>query len=265
MPHLPILPECYTVFVSGPVSSGKTWLMRQWALQKERVLVQDVTFDFSSNEYTHIWSNPEALCDRIIENPYYYRIAYHVNAETIQDDFRWLFNAAWTSRPVLSRWLFIDEVKHVCQNQFVHPCMKIILQYSRHILLGVVAASQRIAEVDKSLTDAARMTVLFHTDEATSLDAIYNRWGKEVSDAVSNLRPCIYDDVNKIVHQEPECVVVLKGRGFKVIALGSKIQSAEESQQWEQVLTHQDEDGAEPHSEPSNQEVSSEESGGSRE
>lgn len=238
--------------------------MRQWALQKERVLIHDVSMDFASDEYTHI-SDPVTLCDRIIENPYYYRIAYHVKPDAVETEFSWEYRAIWTNpegKPMLPRWFFIDEVSQVCRNNAKHKDMGTILQLSRHDLLGVVAASQRIADVDKSLTDASRMTILFHTEEATSLDAIYQRWGKEVCDSVSNLRPCIYDDVNKIVHQEPECVVVLKGRGFRVIPLGSKIQTQQESEQWEQVLTHQDEAGQEAPSEPSNPEDFSEQSGG---
>ena len=234
--------------------------MRQWALQKERVLIHDVSMDFSSDEYTHI-NDPVALCDRLIENPYYYRIAYHVNPDSVEQEFSWEYRAIWTQEQ--PRWFFIDEVSQVCRNNAMHRDMRTILQLSRHDLLGVVAASQRIADVDKSLTDASRMTILFRTDEATSLDAIYQRWGKEVCDSVSNLRPCIYDDVNKIVHQEPECVVVLKGRGFKVIPLGSKIQSEQESQQWEQVLTHQDaQDGQEAPEQPSIPEHFSEENTG---
>lgn len=244
--EIPRLPECYTVFVAGPVSSGKTHLLRQWANMKERVLIHDVAADYLSNDFEHIWSNRSnqaasvrILADRLKQNPHYFRISYHVNnfnSETIQEDFFYQYACIWMlSKP---RWFFIEECHEVC-GLAVAPGMENILRYSRHNLLGVVAASQRIADVSPLLRSSARMVVLFHTKEFRDLIAIRERWGSEVENAVKNLRPCIFNDDTKVCEQEPECVVYLKGYGFRVVSLGNKVKTnteTESAEQWQGIL-----------------------------
>src|SRR6266487_2671113 len=134
--EIPELPGCYIIGVFGPVSSGKSWLMKQWANRLERVLVQDVTLDFDGPEYEHFYSDPVALAERLKENPYYFRLAYHVNPEDVPSDFQWNFNCIWTLEKV--RWFIIDECSEVCRNNAVHPSMRTLLRYCRHNLLGVV-------------------------------------------------------------------------------------------------------------------------------
>ena len=245
MTELPRLPECITVFVAGPVSSGKTHLLRQWANMKERVLIHDVAADYLSNDFEHIWSGNKQqrgvriLAERLKSNPHYFRIAYHVNSETIHEDFFYQYACIWQLQK--PRWLFIEECHEVC-GMGMAPGMENILRYSRHNLLGVVAASQRIADVSPLLRSSARMVVLFHTKEFRDLIAIRERWGSEVEQAVKSLRPCIYNDETKVLEQSPECVVYLKGYGFRVIALGTKVKTTtetESAEQWQEILQDQ--------------------------
>jgi hypothetical protein len=243
--RIPILPECYTVFVTGPVSSGKSYLMKQWATRCERVLVQDIMLAFDGPEYEHIWSNPAQLCERLEQNPYYYRISHHVNSSDIANDFVWNYRAIWMLEQ--PRWFFIDECQEVCRVNAIHPDMKSLLLYSRHSNLGLVCSSQRIAAVDRLLTSSARMCVFFYTDEVRDLEAIRERYGNEVYEAVRGLRPCIFDDVTKVCQQEPECCVYIKGHGFRVIALGDKVAQTNENSiegeqiEWEEISSPQPE------------------------
>jgi hypothetical protein len=250
--EIPELPGAYIVFVNGPISSGKSWLMQQWALKLERVLIQDVTLDFDSAEYEHIYSDAAMLAERLKENPYYFRIAYHVNPENVPDDFLWNFRAIWTCTE-LPRWFFIDECSEIMSFNNLHPAARTLLRYCRHNQLGIVCATQRIADVDKLVTSGARMVVLFYTDEVRDLDAIYQRYGREVVQHVERLRPCIYDDVKKVVEQEPQALLYVKGRGFRVIDLGSKIKQVNmEDSQWqgvtEEAQTTHDPSSSEHHS-----------------
>lgn len=243
--EIPRLPECIIVFVAGPVSSGKTHLMRQWINQKERVLIHDIAADYLSNEYEHIWSGNKQnkavrlLAERLKSNPHYFRIAYHVGGETVHEDFFYQYACIWQlSTP---RWFFIEEC-HEVAGMGMAPGMENILRYARHNLLGIVAASQRIADVSPLLRSSARMVVLFHTKEYRDLIAIRERWGADVENAVKNLRPCIYNDETKVVEQEPECVVYLKGYGFRIVPLGSKVKTTtetESAEQWQEILQDQ--------------------------
>lgn len=234
--NIPRLPEYYEVFVCGPVLSGKSWITEQWALQKERVIVADLTASFIGDKYEHFWSDREGISRRLAKNPHYYRISYHVNPDDKEKEFEFLYLCNWTlTKP---RWFFVDE----CQEYFgesLAPGAENILRYCRHNKLGLVAASQRVAGIDKLLTGGARIVVLFYTPEFRDLEAIQNNWGREVRQCVEKLRPCIYNETTKVLEQAPECLLYLKGVGYKVIPLGDKIASGNskgESQQWEEVL-----------------------------
>lgn len=223
--RVPELVDCTLVVVIGPVSSGKSWLIQQWLQKMERSITIDTTAEcVSSGDFTHIWGSPQQLGERLEINPYYYRIAYHPSDDVMQD-FNWCVVLSWLSeRP---RWLIIDEVHEVATVTSLPRRAEMLFRYARHVQLGVVASSQRLADVHKLMTDSARMVVLFHTTEPTELEAIRKRYGSEIELQIRNLRPCIYDDATKVCLQEPECLVWIRGRGVEVYALGDKIRSAE--------------------------------------
>jgi hypothetical protein len=218
---IPRIPDCTTVFVAGPVASGKTWLIGKLVDRMERALIFDAGADYLDANYTHIWSNPKNLAETLQKNPYYYRIAYHLNPEFREDEFSWCYRSIWTlDKP---RWFVIEEAHEICPINGVLRDAETVLRYSRHVLLGVIASSQRIADVDKLLTGGARVIILFHTSEARDIEATRLRWGKEVAEALINLRPCIYNDATKEVEQHPECIIIIKGQGFRVVSLGTKV------------------------------------------
>lgn len=229
-----VLPDCVTVFISGPVASGKSHLIKQLVDRMERSLVLDMMAEYGGEGYEEIWANPQALAERLEKNPHYFRIAYH--PKNIPVDFHWCYVAIW--QLTLPRWFIIEEVHEVCGSNSILDDMKDILRYSRHNMLGIVASSQRIAEVNKLLTSVARMIILFHTTEFRDIQAIDDRFGRDVAEAVQNLRPCIYDDSSKTLEQAPECVIYIRGMGWKVVSLGDKIQT-QEIDRWHEVLEEQ--------------------------
>jgi hypothetical protein len=225
--RFPNIPECITVYITGPVSSGKTFLIKRLVERTPRSLILDAGADYLDSSYTHVWSNPKELAERIASNPHYYRIAYHPDANFFDEEFHWNFASIWSvSNP---RWFIIEEAHQVCSINNVHPDLNTILRYSRHNFLGVIGSSQRLADVDKLFTSSARMVIMFHTAEFRDIEAARLRFGPDVADAIENLRPCIYNDATKVCEQEPECVVYMKGFGFRVIPLGSKIKTDKES------------------------------------
>lgn len=234
MAEIPLLHGCQIVYVCGPVSSGKSFLIRQWLEMCERGLMYDSAGEFDDAErYTQIWGSPKELLHRLEENPYYYRIAYH--PRNFGEDFYWA--ATGMSLQNMPRWFFVEEVHEVASFNSVHEQMTNLLKYSRKMQLGLVCSSQRIADITKELTSAARMVVLFYTDESRDLEAIRERYGDDVYNDVRNLRPCIFDDETKVCHQEPQCVVRVKGYGHRVFNLGDKVAATQtnngEEKSWE--------------------------------
>lgn len=236
---IPTLPECITIFIAGPVASGKSFLIKRFVEKMPRSLILDAGADYLDPSYEHIWYNPQALAQRLEENPFYYRIAYHPDSDHFQEEFHWCFAGIWSvNQP---RYFVIEESHEVCANNAMHPDIKTILRYSRHNFLGVIASSQRIADVDKLLTGMARMVILFRTDEFRDIEATRQRWGPEAAQALTKLRPCIYNDATKECEQEPECLVYVRGRGFKVVSLGNKVKPVTgENELWQDTAEPQE-------------------------
>lgn len=244
--EIPELHECNLVLVFAPVSSGKTHLLRLWTNSLERSLTIDTTAECMDDSYTHIWGSPKSLYAHLMDNPFYYRIAYHPNARNFETDFNYCVEGIWLSGTInqesqkitpLPRWLIVDEVHEVCSNHSILEKMELIIRYARHNLLGFIGTTQRISDVNRLMTSNARMVILFHTTEPIDCDAIRERYGKNVEQEVRNLRPLIYDEVNKVVEQEPQCLVWTRGRGTKIYSLGNKIKG--EKQQCEPLEVQQ--------------------------
>jgi hypothetical protein len=232
MPDIPKPIDSTNIFLCGPVSSGKTWLMQQWVNSMERSLTIDTTAAFiASSDFDHFTGEPKRLCQRLEENEHYYRIAYH--PLSIKEDFEWCARAIW--QLTLPRWFVVDEVQQVMGDS-LSTMGTLLCQVARHNLLGFIGAAQRIADVNKGFTSSCRMVVLFQTSEVRDIIAIQDRWGREIADAVSELKPCIYDDVTKEVKQTPECLVWVRGLGHKVYSLGNKtFENTEEL--WQEIST----------------------------
>jgi hypothetical protein len=205
------LPQGKIVGVFGPVASGKTYLIEQWLKDSNRFVRFDSTGEaVEDTSVTQVWASPKKLLLRLQESPYYFRIAYQPGAD-LQTDFHWVLKALWVQNS--DKLLVVDEFHLVYPNNSGNQDAEYMLRFGRHCKLAFVGVSQRIADVHKLFTSSCRMTVIFWTQEARDLDAIKDRWGSKVANMVANLRPLIYDDVNAVTSQVPQCVVYEKG-GF---------------------------------------------------
>jgi hypothetical protein len=218
---IPDLIPGQVVFVSGPVASGKTFLLGKWAEREKHVLLFDTAGDHIDNPaFEHIWGNPKALADRLAEDRESedYRIAYHP-ASNVETAFDWAMEAIWqTDEP---RWFIIEEVHELMSPWAQHPKMRVLNKYARkRDALGVIGSTQRIADVHKDFTSAARMSVLFHTNESTDLRAIGERYGDDVLSSLSTMRPLLYRDADGQVDQTPQAILARRGQGFEIIEVG---------------------------------------------
>jgi GTPase SAR1 family protein len=197
-----------TVFVCGPVSSGKTHLICSLLEDKPDVLIVDTTFEFEDDDYQHIWRNPQELIT-VLESPGHHRIVYHPG-KNLHNSFKYCSEAYWLlDHP---RWLVLDE----CHEYADHENFDSLMRYSRKRKLGVICASQRIADVPKSLTANARIIVIFYSAEARDYIAVKDRWGIEIADHMRSLRPLIYNDETEQVEQTPEALVYRKGKPIEI-------------------------------------------------
>lgn len=215
------LQECTTVFVCGPVASGKSFLVRELLRSKPRVTVLDTVDEYSGDEtYEHIYWSPQALSARYKESPYFFRVAYHVSPDMAQD-FYWNFQLIWQlDQP---RWFVVEEVQEFCPNttEGLSREMRCVNLYARKRKLGFVGVSQRFAQVSKQFIDNCRMVVIFRTEEVNQLNAIAGCYGKEVAEQVRNLRRLIYHDDTGELEQTPECLVKIQGKPAVIFSLGA--------------------------------------------
>jgi hypothetical protein len=214
------LTECNNIFVVGPVSSGKTNLINVWLENINRYVRFDYTGETTGKSGVEHCHTPFTLLERMEKNQYFYRIAYHPG-KNVMEHYKWCQKVVWAfDEP---RWLIMDEYHRVCpQNKGLDPDVESALRLARHNQLGIVGASQRPQDVNKLYVDSCRMCVIFRSQEENFLNACAGHWGDQVADAVAVCRPNVYDEVNKISKQVPQCVVVTRdGREAQVYDFGN--------------------------------------------
>lgn len=215
------LGECEITGVFGPMASGKTHLItHEWLPALTRYVRFDATGEsLDDPTIEHIWQNPRQLYDRLEQNRYYFRIAYHPGTD-IQEDFFWCVKCLWRLQredgQTLDKTIVVDEFHEVCSVNDTPEFVKTAMRYARHNKLAIIGASQRIADVHKLFTSGARKVIIFKSNEARDLLAVQDRWGSDAKEMVANLRPLLYDDVSKNVRQVPQALVIEKGSQPKV-------------------------------------------------
>lgn len=219
-----LLPNCKMTFVCGPVSSGKTHLIKQWLSTDARHVIFDGTGEFlEDNSREQIWASPKKLWERLKANPYCFQIVYTPGRDRLSD-FSWALNCLWwTDAP--SKTFVCDEFHEICPVSMSNDDVEMMLRFARHNKLGFVGASQRIADVSKLYTSGCRVVILFHTLEARDLEAIQDRW--RCAKMVENLRPLLYDDDTETTKQVPQCVVIIKGQKPFIYDFASDSQASE--------------------------------------
>jgi len=221
---IPELPAAQNVIVVGPVASGKTFLLDAWWTKEKRVVLFDGTGEIDDDdprvEHVHsitalkraLTTGPDVVQFFNRHQRTKYRVAFH--ARKVEEDFPLALRVVWQLDA--ERKLFIDEVQEVSHLDVTDTA----LRFARKRLLGLVGATQRLVDVTTTYRANARMVVLFHTHEGNDLDAIRDSWGGEARDKVEQLRPLIYDDVNKTVVQTPQALVYKRGLPMEIIELG---------------------------------------------
>jgi hypothetical protein len=203
-----------TVFICGPVASGKTHLIAQVLSNKDRVLIVDTTFEIEDEDsYYHIWRNPQELV-RVVKEDHHKRIVYHPG-KNLHQSFRWCSEVYWQLDA--PRWIVLDE----CHEYAEHENFDSLMRYSRKRQLGVICASQRIPDVPKSVTANSRMIVIFNSIESRDYIAVKDRFGTEVADQMRNLKPLLYNDETRTVEQTPEVIVYQRGKPIEIHDLGT--------------------------------------------
>lgn len=203
------LGACEITAVFGPMASGKTFLINEWLKGQNRYVRFDATGETCEDPgLEHIWQSPADLWARLKANPYYFRLAYHPGPN-MEEDFNYAVKCLW--RLDSYKLLVCDEFHEVCGVNETPGYVKTMLRYARHAHLGLIGASQRLADVHKLFTGGARRVILFRNDDARDVDAVRDRWGRACAETFQNLRPLIYNDETKTTLQIPQCIVIPRG------------------------------------------------------
>jgi len=204
------LTPCNNVCVFAPVSSGKTNLLRLWLANENRYVRFDYTGETRKENDPSVehYHDPRGLLDRLEKNPYYFRIAYHPG-KNVMEHYRWCQRAIWMLDT--PRWMVVDEYHRVCpQGPRLDEDVEAALRLARHNQLGLIGLSQRPQDVNKLFVDSCRLCVVFRSQESNFLNACGGHWGNDVADAIAELRPLVYDEVNKVCKQKQQCVVITR-------------------------------------------------------
>lgn len=212
---IPELIDAETVSVIGPVASGKTFLMKRWIERIEkRFVVFDPTAEYDDIPGTHFWATPKAYAIYMRDHPHDFRAIYH--PEDVETGFSTVASGIWQMDGNESKWLFIEEIHELISPWSKHQKMKMFMKYARKRLIGMIGATQRLADLHKDYTSASRTIVIFHTTEPRDLAAVQERWGDEARSQVENLRPLLHDDVSHVTKQIPEALVIRRGESPRV-------------------------------------------------
>lgn len=212
---IPELTEAEMVAVIGPIASGKSHLMKHWISKiQNRFVIFDPTAEYDDVEGVHFWATPKAYAEYMKKHPYDFRAIYHPSDTDMA--FTTVVSGIWQMEGSMSKWLFVEEIHELMSPVYRHEKMRILMKYTRKRLIGMIGATQAIADLHKDYTRAARMVVLFWTQEARDIDAISERWGDETATMVTNLKPLIYDDSTQTVKQIPEAVIIRRGEPSRV-------------------------------------------------
>jgi hypothetical protein len=196
------------VFICGPVASGKTHLLNTWLKTENRFVRFDYAGEVTGDPNVEHFTHPGPLLDRLEENPYYFRVAYHPG-KNVMEHYRWVQRAIWMLDT--PRYLAMDEYHRVCpQTTKLDEDVEYSLRMARHNQLGIIGLTQRPQDVHKLFVDSCRKCIVYRSQEGNFLDACANHWGDDVADCVEHLRPLVFDDVRKITKQVPQCVVITR-------------------------------------------------------
>lgn len=207
---IPQLIDGETVSVIGPVASGKTWLMKQWLTQiQKRFVVFDPTAEYDDQPGEHFWATPKAYAQYMKDHPNDFTAFYH--PQDTEVGFTTVVSGIWQMDGGMPKWLLIEEIHELISPWSKHEKMRILMKYARKRMIGMIGSSQRIADLHKDYTSAARTNVIFHTTESRDLQAIAERWGDEARSQVEMLKPLRYDDATQTTSQIPEALIIQRG------------------------------------------------------
>lgn len=212
---IPELIDGETVCVVGPIASGKTWLMKQWIAKiQSRFVIFDPTAEYDDIEGEHFWARPKEYAQYMKEHPGDFKAIYHPS--DVDTGFTTVASGIWQMSAAESKWLAIEEIHELISPWDKHEKMRILMKYARKRLIGMIGATQAIADLHKDFTRAARTVVLFNTHEPRDLETIGDRWGDEARTTVENLQPLLYDDATRVTRQIPHALVIRRGEAPKV-------------------------------------------------
>lgn len=171
------------VGIIGPKGSGKTYFTCELIRNQRRIAVFDTAQEPS---YIHVvdeivFGNPEML-KAILLTPDF-SVAYRTLH--LDEGFHHFATLSFLAGDMT---MVIEEVDQLCSPHYIHEDMKLAADIGRHRNLNLIYICRAFSEISKTLTRGTNSFILFNTHEPRDLIAIEDRFGSEVSDAVTRLR-----------------------------------------------------------------------------
>lgn len=171
--------------IFGMIGSGKTTLAKKVALHQRRVLVWDAGGDYLEipNQLTEIDDLADFLEETQQEN--FAAVAYCPQSAD-KEEFEEVCGLAFD----YGRMLFVvEEVADNCGPSWLPPRFSKIVRLGRHRGLGLLWVTQRLNEINRTLTSQTHVFAGFRMTEPIDLSALAGRCGSEYADRVAKQPP----------------------------------------------------------------------------
>ncbi len=200
------------VLAFGRRSCGKTYLARQIARHQARVVVWDL-LGYEYEPMANLYDGDLDGFGRFLDwsRGRTFAAARYVPAEDVAGEFDGFCRALWSAGDFL---VVVEEAAEVCQASYLPAAFGRVIRQGRHNGLGVLATTQRIAEVSRTLTALADVFVGFSTAEPRDLSALQERTTAEYVEHVKVLPPhqwLAWDVANREEHADLDRLLALWG------------------------------------------------------
>jgi len=173
------------VIVFGRRGCGKTHLARRIAQHQARV----VAWDFIGDEYgpmaNYYDGDLEGFAQFLeLTKGRKFAAARYIPAEDVAGEFEKFCRLLLKTENFV---VVVEEAAEVCQAGHLPPGFGRLVRQGRHAGLGLLATTQRLSEVSRTLTALADVFVGFSTTEPRDLAALSERTTPEFAERVKSL------------------------------------------------------------------------------
>ena len=177
--------EKIITLVMGKRGSGKSYLVKQWCRQYERLLIYDPQGEYIDgviiddiSELKNFWIKVYRKKFRIIYRP--------IDAE---NEFEPICKLVWECHNIT---FIVEEVQSFCNPQSICYDFKALISKGRHRDIELIGVTQRPAEISKLLTSQAKRMCIFNVTDPNDIKYFTQTFGMEFIEKLDQLQQYNY-------------------------------------------------------------------------